>query len=65
MRGVLKKELAQHLRPAGLMRRSKKNAASIRALRIEAECRMVPGHRKRDLLVGSGKCVADPVSDTG
>jgi IS30 family transposase len=65
-RGVLKKELVQHLRYGRLFRRSKhattkgqgrgtiQDAVSIRERPAEAEDRAVPGHWEGDLLAGSG-----------
>ena len=65
-RGVLKKELAHHLRSRRLMRRSRhattkgqgrgmiKDAVSIRERPAAAEDRAVPGHWEGDLLAGSG-----------
>ena len=65
-RGVLKKELLQHLRTRRKMRRAKTStfkgqsrgqivdAISIRERPAEAEDRAVPGHWEGDLLAGSG-----------
>jgi IS30 family transposase len=63
-RGVLKKELQEHLRRARIMRRSQKadpgavkrpiiDAVSIRERPPEVEDRAVPGHWEGDLLTGS------------
>ncbi len=67
-RGVLKQELARHLRRRRAMRRAKNqrgfgvggqakivDAISIRERPAEAEDRAVPGHWEGDLLVGSGQ----------
>jgi len=65
-RGVLKKELQEHLRSRRVMRRSKNastagqrrgqivDAVSIRERPASAEDRAVPGHWEGDLLTGSG-----------
>jgi IS30 family transposase len=64
-RGVLKKELQQHLRSRRVMRRSKKSntegqqrgqiidAVSIRERPAEAEDRAIPGHWEGDLIAGA------------
>lgn len=62
-RGVLKKELMQHLRSKRMMRRSKhaasqprgqiKDAVSIRERPPEAEDRAIPGHWEGDLISGA------------
>ncbi|WP_355661488.1 IS30 family transposase [Halomonas salifodinae] len=62
-RGVLKKELMQHLRSRRMMRRSKhaesqprgqiKDAVSIRERPPEAEDRAIPGHWEGDLITGA------------
>lgn len=62
-RGVLKKELMQHLRSKRMMRRSKhaesqprgqiKDAVSIRERPPEAEDRAIPGHWEGDLITGA------------
>jgi IS30 family transposase len=62
-RGVLKKELIQHLRSRRVMRRSKlatsqprgqiKDAVSIRERPPEAEDRSIPGHWEGDLITGA------------
>lgn len=62
-RGVLKKELMQHLRSKRMMRRSKcampqprgqtKDAVSIRERPPEAEDRSIPGHWEGDLITGA------------
>ncbi|WP_458527144.1 IS30 family transposase [Onishia taeanensis] len=62
-RGVLKKELIQHLRSKRMMRRSKhatsqprgqiKDALSIRERPPEAEDRAIPGHWEGDLITGA------------
>ena len=61
-RGVFRKELTEHLRRAGFIRRSRAlksarrgsilNALSIRERPAEAEDRAVPGHWEGDLLAG-------------
>ena len=65
-RGVLKKELVQHLRSERLMRRSVRaraggkshgqivDAISIRERPAEVEDRAIPGHWEGDLLAGTG-----------
>src|SRR5277367_6328002 len=65
-RGVLKKELVQHLRSERLMRRSRHaraggkshgrivDAISIRERPAEVEDRAIPGHWEGDLLAGTG-----------
>jgi IS30 family transposase len=65
-RGVLKKELVQHLRSGRLMRRSVHaraggkshgqivDAISIRERPAEVEDRAIPGHWEGDLLAGTG-----------
>jgi IS30 family transposase len=65
-RGVLKKELASHLRSRRTMRRNKLastagqqrgqivDAVSIRERPAEVEDRAVPGHWEGDLIIGSG-----------
>ncbi|NAW34725.1 IS30 family transposase [Halomonas alimentaria] len=62
-RGVLKKELIQHLRSKRMMRRSKlatsqprgqiRDAVSIRERPPEAEERAIPGHWEGDLITGA------------
>lgn len=62
-RGVLKKELMQHLRSKRMMRRSKhatsqprgqiKDAVSIRERPPEVEDRAIPGHWEGDLITGA------------
>lgn len=62
-RGVLKKELMQHLRSKRMMRRSKqaasqprgqiKDAVSIRERPPEADDRAIPGHWEGDLITGA------------
>jgi IS30 family transposase len=68
-RGVLKKELVQHLRSKRLIRRSRHSrvdgqsrgqivdAISIRQRPAEIEDRAIPGHWEGDLLAGTRKAI--------